>query len=455
MSSFGDAAPTQRGIIRLWRWRDVLDGGAILLLFLQASELYKPIGYLIGLPSSQSVNMVFMAGMSFYLLVNVRPVLALLKRPAIFAWTVLLVPLPVALMVLQAMSGDLDLERLVYWTVFSLLFLEMMLVAAVVWRRHGPVLTKPFFLGCVAAAGLAFAINLLDYGFVRDVMWFSANRIAVSDATVRMLGFYQHPNMAAISICLYVVCLLSDRKFVTGSQITQVVVIILAGAGIVLTGSRTTSLLFLVAIAAYALFFLRIGLASPARLAKRLAIMITVMAATSVLLYFVARQMSPEIVDNAVDRASSMLGFLDGSAIGNDESAQIRINILSSYWRDIQKALFLGRGPDFAFERIEGGFYSNVSQNSWIEWWLKFGLLYCIAVVAVLAVTYFFARRVGRSDPYLRFGGSLLLCVVLLASFSFVDIFWLRAMACAIGCYLGLLARNEVIPSAHNDEDEL
>jgi O-antigen ligase len=124
---------------------------------------------------------------------------------------------------------------------------------------------------------------------------------------------------------------------------------------------------------------------------------------------------------------------------GTDESAGVRTSILAQYFSDLMGSPMLGLGPDYATNQIAIGAYGSVSQNSWLEWAIRFGIPYTASIVLMLFLIYRLAMKLTGSEPLLRSYARLLLLMYIIVSFSMVDLFWMRQSVCALGVLLGVL----------------
>jgi len=341
-------------------------------------------------------------------------------------------------MSLQVAARIIELEELAYWTAFSLIFVAILLASSVLWRRKGEKLTYPFVLACLVSTWVGYAVNILNYQFLREVMGFTSNVIAASESLARMIGFYPHPNMAAFSLCLFFVLIGSDRRFLTASSWTRILVILAVLIGIVVTGSRTSLILFIVAFLMYLRNSAKMnGRLTYGRLVRTFTYLIIAgVLFVSALAFDMRMDKQSDLSETIVDRVQSISRLVDGSIAQNDESAYLRISIISKYAEDIADNPLLGYGPDYAFEQIEAGRFSNVSQNSWIEWAIRYGVFYPLAIAVIFAFSIYknlINRAAWGSQQFMA-----VLVVILMSTLSLVDVFWLRSTALALGVSIGM-----------------
>jgi hypothetical protein len=415
-----------------------LDGLALAAIFLQVSQLFRPFGYILGFATSLQVNLAFLSFFVFYVVVR-NKTLTQLHSGVVAAWACSLLVVPALIMCLQLLDNSVTMNRLVYWTVFSLLFTLMLLIAVMLWARWGPNLSVPFFLACIVATWVGFVVNWLDYDFLREVMAFSSNPISASLRTVRTIGFYPHPNAAAFSIVLYFAILASTRKFLSSSIILQTLASMACFVGVLITGSRTSLLLLAVVF----IWYIRnlfgsnrgVGFRSRTRALIPPLIPLAVMTTSFFALQFLAssRQDLAEMLNSRIGLMGDLLG-------GNsDTSVDQRVSMLSLYYSDLLRSPLLGRGPDFATNQIALGAYYNVSQNAWLEWGVAFGVPYAFLMALMLMVTYRLAARRVKPQPLLLSYARLILFIFAIITFSMVNIFWMPSTVCALGVLIGVL----------------
>lgn len=416
-----------------------LDGLALVAVFVQITELYRPFGYLLGFPNSLWVNTGFLIFFSAYLVARIATIKKF-RSNIITAWCWALVGVPLLVMCLQLLDDSVTANRLAYWVIFTLLFTLLLLVVIVLWSRWGPSLSRPFFVAAIGAAWLGFAVNWVDYQFLREVMAHGSISIWVSEYTTRAIGFYQHPNAAAFSLVLYFTCLACDKRFVTGSIFIQAFAAMASLVGVLITGSRTSLLLLAISFAWY--FW---NLAKP-RGGSSFGALETVRQRALVAPLIPLAVLSMSIVLLQIitvsrrDLASMVTLRLQSlTDLGSDISTGQRITMITRYYSDLIESPLLGHGPDFATQQIATGTYLNVSQNAWLEWSVAFGVPYALFMAALLFATYRYTERHTRSQPFLHSLPSLVIIIFVLISFSMVNPFWMRSPICTLGVLLGLV----------------
>lgn len=422
----------------------LLDRLALVAVFLQTTELYRPLGFMAGFSTSLTVNVIFLLFFVFYLVVRHNTLLEL-HSGVVVGWALALSVVPTCIMGIQLLDDSVSMERVIYWSLFCLIFALLMLTVVVLWAKAGPDISTPFFVACIAATWVGFAVNWLDYDFLREVMAFSSNPISASKRTIRMLGFYPHPNAAALALTLYFACLACARRFLTASLLLQIVTSTACLVGVLVTGSRTSLILLLIVFVWYVknVYGMHRG-NSAAKSGKSLMapfIPVAVAAASFVLLQIIAssRDDLGEMLALRTSMLADLLGGTENQSADADTSLTLRVSILSRYLADIAESPLLGRGPDFASSQIQFGNYTNVSQNSWLEWAIAFGVPYVALMALMLTLTYRLSHGLGPANTLVRSYARLVLLIIGISTFSVVNPFWARSVVCVVGALLGSL----------------
>ena len=415
-----------------------LDSLALFAIFLQTTELYRPLGYLAGLSSSLQVNVLFLALMVFYLVAR-NETLVHLHSGLTVLWIGTLLVVPTIIMSLQLLDDSLTVGRLVYWSAFSSTFTVVLVGAAVLWSRWGQKLIKPFFLACLAGAWLGFAVNWFAYDFIRQVMGFSSNPKAATEYLARTIGFYGHSNVAAFSIVLYFTCLACNRAFLESRLLLQAVVSTASVVGVVITGSRTSLVLVAIVTIWYVRNLLSVhrdssqGTRRQVMLAPLIPFAVIAMALLVLQVLASTRQ---EMADVLTSRIGSIADLATGG--GTDTSAELRASILPYYFSDILESPLLGQGPDFAISQIEIGNYGSGSQNAWLEWSIRFGIPYAFLVLASIYFTYRITAKVFARDHIPLSFSRLSMILIFLITFSIASPLWIRSTVCVLGVLIGV-----------------
>jgi hypothetical protein len=322
------------------------------------------------------------------------------------------------------------------------------MTAAVLWRRGGTALTRPFFVGCIAITWLGLIVNIFDIGLIRDLQFYSnVKHAAYYSASTRLVSFQGQSNLAGFSLCIYLVALVRDDSFIRGSVTAQLGVAASCIAGVFLTGSRTSVLLLVLILLAYMRGVSRVDRGRPTRDQYRLiSVSLSLGLGALLVVYFVQVSgfSSIALYSSLTDRFSALLHLVSGRGIGSDKSAISRISILPQYFSAISHSILLGRGPDFAPNQVSDGTLANVSQNAWLDWSLSFGVPYAAYAAWTMANTWRSAHRARRTRPALMAPNTLLLGVAVIGSFSLISLFWIRPMVVALGALVGVLSLLDV-----------
>jgi hypothetical protein len=418
-----------------------LDGLALIALFFQATELYRPLGYFAGLATSQQVNLAFMGFWAFYLTVRHRTLMSL-RTGATWAWVCLLFLAPLWVMMLQLLDDSITSGRIVYWAGFSLNFTLMFLAAVALWARWSPKLTAPFFLASIAGVWVGFVVSWLDYGTIREVMRFSANLRSESVQSARAIGFFGHPNLAALALVLFLACLVCDRNYLNRPVALQSLATMGSAVGVLVTGSRTSLLLLSVVLLVYFYNLLKLhnrGTDSPRRRMRTTLVPllpIALIASTVIAIQYVSA-VRPEAGSLIGSRVNSILELAGGTT---DESMNIRLSVLSQYAEEIREAPILGRGPDYDEEQVERGNFSNTSQNAWLRYALRFGVPYSLFLLLTLYLTYYARKDLNGSNQLFLSRKRLILGLLILVTLSISSPLWIRSTVCVLGALLGTIA---------------
>lgn len=423
-----------------------LDSLALIAVFLQFTQIYRPLGYIGGFTTSRQTNIVFLFFFAFYVVAR-NKTLVQSGSGFIAAWACALGAVPTVIMGIQLLDGSVTAERLSYWSVVSVMFALLLLVAVVLWARWGPRLSMPFFIACIGGIWVGFAVNWIDYEFVRKVMVFGSSPFAASRSVGLTLGFFGHPNEAALALVLCVASLACTEQFLSSHVLLQTVVTAFCLTGVLVTGSRTSLLLLAIALIWYTANLFKLhssgSLAGRARALIAPLIPAIVIAAGLILLLLIASSRA-DVADTVGSRISSIADVVGGT----DVSASMRKAILSQYYSDITASPALGRGPDYVADQMALGNYASVSQNAWLEWAVKLGVPYALLMALMLTSTYRFAARRVNSQPVSLSHARLILILFAVLSFSMVDIFWMQAPVSVLGVLLGtvLYAGTQALP---------
>jgi hypothetical protein len=431
---------------------------ALLALFLQASELYRPISLLVGV-QSQIVNLLYIALYGIYLLHSGRWLArtrdsrsrGLLDTPLGQVWAAAFF-LGFLMLSIQSIIGILTFDRATYWFGYSLLFVEMFMTAAVVFPKVGERAVTRFFILLLGATWLGFVVNILNYQFIRRVLVYTGNELGQSSDLSRVVGFYQHPNMAAFTLTLTLAMLVSSRRFMVSSLLLHAAVLAASVGGVIITGSRTSALLIGVVVLWYfATIFKMSGRGSVAVFRAVMApalVLLTAILAIGAITSVLGR--GSELYTTMTTRLQTLPSIVRGESV--DQSVMTRKQNLDAYIERFKAKPLEGYGRDYPSQEIESGRLTAVSQNAWLEWAVAYGSVYPSAIALAFLFTWRTARRLRAVDVWVWARVALLVGIFVVASFSIVDFLLLRAPVCALGALVGLTvaAREQAAGGMHS-----
>jgi hypothetical protein len=346
-------------------------------------------------------------------------------------------------MFLQFVIGTLTFDRFFYWLGFTSVFAGGLAVSAVVFLKAGDRLIMPFLLTVLAGVWVGFLVNIFDYGLIRQVLVQSRNGLAQSYNFDRILGFFGNPNMAAFAVVATLTGLLTSRQFMRASLLVHAAVLSASVAGVIMTGSRTSTVLVICLLAWYFVKMLRQSGSGRVAVARAVvaplflaAIAYGALSGTALLL-----GSDSSAYTTAAQRLETLPSIITPAHSSQDPSVAQRVQVLPYYVRLVKERPLAGWGPDYATTKVDDGTLTNVSQNSWLEWAVAYGTLYP-ALVAVALLT--MLRRAGRlrsSEPQEWARVVLVTVIFVMASFSLTDLLFLRAFVVVVGMALGLLIR--------------
>jgi O-Antigen ligase len=443
--SQGDASPARLA---------AFDRLALVALFLQASELYRPIGLIVGV-RSQVVNLMFIALYGLYLLHSGRRLArtrdsrsrGLLDTPLGQVWAAAFF-LGFLMLAIQSITGILGFDRAAYWFGYRLVFAGMFMAAAVVFPKVGEQVVTRFFILMLAATWLGFVVNILNYEFIRRVLVYTRNELGQSSDLSRVVGFYQHPNMAAFTLTLTLAMLVSSRRFMASSLVLHAAVLAACVGGVIITGSRTSMLLIGVVVLWYVATIFKMsgrgGVAVSRAVIAPAVLLLTAVLAVGAITSVLGR--GSELYTTMTSRLQTLPSIVRGDST-TDQSVMIRKQNLDAYIDRFKAKPLEGYGPDYPTQEIESGRVTDVSQNTWLEWAVEYGSVYPSAIALAFFVTWRTARRLRTADAWVWARVALLVGIFVLASFSIVDFLSLRAPVCILGALVGLTVAAREHPS--------
>lgn len=414
----------------------------LLVIFLNLSEMYRPLGLVIGFDRSSVVTGLSLLVTILYLFIHGRELLDIIKFRLVFYWILLVLVIPTLMMILHFFSGYMNFEELFYWMFFSAHFGFLMLGVIVLVGQLDSRYFKFLYIACVFSVIFGFVVNLVNYDFIRQVLLFTGNKMVVQESLYRIMGFFQHPNLAALSVILYFVILMGFFPAKENSLLMKNVLVLMMIFLVVITGSRTSTLLAVVVMFMY-LWPVVFNVVRHGAVLKlifpvpQIIGWISVIASLLMLLPMLANvDFGIDALNRVMVRYSSIVDILSQSSAG-DASLDFRMEIIPVYFEFILEKPFIGFGPQFVVDRLADGVFFHVSQNALIEWSLKYGVIYSFFFIYVLFATYSTACKLSVYNSRLSSGLKMFIILIVAVSFSINDLFWYRSVVVSIGVLLG------------------
>lgn len=426
-----------------------VDLAALALLLLNLSEAVRAVGVLSGVQSSQ-MSMLTIAGSALYLIARFKPLMKAGASPLFKVWLAFIFIYPTVWYIFGTLMGHIDPSRSIYWIANNFMYYELFLVATVfAYTNHAKRIEK-LALTATAVIVLGFVVNFVNYGFTRRILIYSDAVNSGSLSLYRPMSFFGHPNTAAFSILIILVLTLSSFRKNERSPVLGLGFIILAGALILITGSRTSLLLWVLTTLTYALPLvvrsIRASRKNRASVYAWGAVLAVVMA-----LFFTSTAATDAFTSLLPKDTAKRMSFLMGGGGSSsstssveDKSASVRAYDTAIYMDYIAENPISGYGDDFVSERIESHDFLQVSQNAFLEYSLILGIPYAALFVYAMIRSFRLAgiprRSNAYSSPYAE-GLKVLIGIFMIASWSIVGLFFMRAVCIGLGLMLGSVLR--------------
>ena len=414
----------------------------LILIFLNVSEMYRPLGVIIGLDSSSIISGASLSITILYLFINASELRNILRYKLVFYWILLVLVIPSLMMMLHCLSGYMNLEEFFYWLFYSAHFGLLMVGTVILVGRLNSRYFKFVYVLCVCSVVFGFIINIVNYDFVRQVLLFTGNAIYAQEDLFRIMGFFQHPNAAALSILSYFIIIMMFYPARENGRVKKVALIFMMFSLIAITGSRTMILLVVIIALMYlwTTIFRSVGNGTEVKLVIPILDIfgwfLVVVSLFILLPAFSSVDFGVNALNRVVERSRTIISLLSLSS-GGDDSLSYRIEIIPVYFEFILKNPLLGVGPQFVTDRLADSTFANVSQNAFVEWSLKYGIGYAFFYLYVLYSTYRTASRLERCNSILSDGMKMFVALLVMVSFSINDLFWYRSIVVSVGVLLG------------------
>lgn len=416
---------------------------AKFILVVQLAELFGPIGVLANLGALRPLTVTLMIASFACVAIDAQRTYNLLRIPIVRHWLYVIWIAPTGLLTLQLLLGISSQEDFIYYVSFISSFgaLYLLSIHTIVHLDNKEIST--LILVSAIFACLGFALNYVDFSFIRRVLALRESEIASYSGLTRILGFYPHPNVAGFSTLLYV--LVATTLLIPAKrQFALTLCLAYLFAILIMTGSRTS--LALGAILVLAVFYRAIF--SAARQIGRPIVVFFIIfifvGGVSTALVPLAEGDGP--IALGLQRMSSITSIFAGDGIADDRSASERLSVLPRYLAYSMQSPFLGFGPAESSRLIETGVFQDVSQNLWVQWGLEYGYLYsfyCAAVILWTATIAWRARR-QRDLRNASFSALVFLTLIITASFSINTMFLQRTVVIVTAIVVGALVRDRI-----------
>jgi len=410
---------------------------ALVLLISNFCSLYGVIGVVAHIPSLLLVSVGFGLVSSIYILINMRVVLLILSKTPVWMTIFVGYILPIFHIIVLYLCELIPFGRVFYWAALNSSLAAIFVAAVVYGISSDKIKISKFFYLSLVIISVEFLSNSVDYSFTQKVLFYSSSVVGKSLSLSRFMGFFGIPNMAAFSILLGVFAV---SVSVSSISLRYVLFCVISAVLIVLTESRTSMML---------LAFVLVGVGG-VKIARRPGNLLAVILVAPVVLGGgLAALMATSFFGGGgggayVDRMTSMFATLFADGGQGDVSTQLRIKAVSQFLHLISERPLTGYGPDAIVDMVGSGELVAVSQNSWLEWAVEYGILYPFFVSILFFVIYLSELRKSKlsvNGDFYPFGVRMILCVIIVSSFSIMDFFNIRSFVVVFGLVIGSFLR--------------
>lgn len=342
-----------------------------------------------------------MIGFCFmFLIFNRLSFLSLFSNVLFKYWFLLIAGFPIISLFIHYIVRNITRSEFIYWFGIYLLSCGIFSCTCLLISRIKNVRTINLFYGAsfvVTIFGVWLSIEYYD--LVRAFMTLnrSTEEIAyVISEKIRVVGFYDHPNIVArsfvfSSIFLFGSYFYNKSKFYISSFILVLLTFLL------LTGSRTALILIAIFLTIYfpqflfkKIFLIKGKFIIPYKIAAYLSIPL-IFLFLFILFNFVSNYLIDLGYGDLVRRFTSLFNFGNEFA-SEDLSAQYRVTVFFQYLHEISKSLLIGHGPILRSEYISKGIFIVASQNQFLEDAFSFGVFYVLFFIHTLRVSYTYSK---------------------------------------------------------------
>lgn len=410
---------------------------ALILLISNFCSLYGVIGVVTHIPSLILVSIGFGLVSLIYIAINMRIVLLVLSKSPVWITIVVGYILPILHIIVLYACELIALERVFYWIALNLSLAAIFVSAVVYGISIDRIKISKFFYLSLVIISIGFLLNSVDYSFTQKVLFYSSSAVGKSLSLARFMGFFGIANMAAFSILLGVFLV---SVSISRISLRYVLFCVISAALIVLTESRTSMMM---------LVFVLVGVGG-VKIARRPGNLLAVIFVAPVVLGGgLAALMATSFFGGGgggayVDRMTSMFVTLFADGGQGDVSTQLRIKAVSQFLHLISERPLTGYGPDAIIDMVSSGELVAVSQNSWLEWAAEYGILYPFSVSISFFALYLNEMRKSKlsvNGDFRPFAIRMILCVIIVSSFSIMDFFNIRSFVVVFGLVIGSFLR--------------
>lgn len=416
----------------------------LIIIFLNFSEGFRPVGVLTGIPSSYIVSVSTLLICVIYLIKYNFDFKFLLRIKLFRLWLILLLVYPSISFLISYFFEYLSLNELIYWFSYNLLYGLLMVGATLFSFRNSYAIIKKMAFYSILITLVGFILNYTNYGFTKRVLEFSNAGAASHEKLFRAVSFFSNPNAAALSIIIYYIIYISNNEMKTFHPVKYVLLSVAVTGMVFLTGSRTSLLILALILLLYVIPSIVKEIMIRYNFSKSLSYLnliiggfffLTVFIST---LPFLSNFYSKLMGENILARFDFLTNLISGnSGLSQDRSVNYRLSIIPDYLERICENPIFGYGPQVVRNNLVSNVFENTSQNLFIEVAFIFGIPYMIFTLYIIFLSYQYALRY-RIKAYETFNIlKVFIVLIVVLSFSMNNVFWLRAVVIALGFIIG------------------
>ena len=421
----------------------------ILLVFLQFSDLYKVLIYPFNV-TTQLFSIITIFITFFYIISNKISLKRLLNHKILRLWLWLVLYLPITINLVHFIIGNLSLNDFVYWFSFLTMMGFLFLSTTIYFYKNSyPKYINQFFQLVLLSIVISLFIGWYDYEILRSLVKVSADlEEYMYQDNSRAIGFYTQSNMLARSI-LFTFIIFAGTILYRKSSFINYNFIVLFTLMLLLTGSRTSMILFLIFLIFYIPRFSYKKIFSNS-FNKKLKVITTVLTIPIAILFTLLLLnampfFSKLITDNNVyKRFSFITDTSSNSSLEKDRSVNARIIVFNQYISKIIDQPLIGYGSNKRSEYIKNNTFLNGSQNQYLENAFSFGIFY----VTFFFYVFFYTIKKLKFDERITFDRYLyfkiFLLLIIIYGFSVNYLLINRLFLITTGFFLGIYMKSQL-----------